>query len=668
MRSEQSKGRSVIGRAVAVVLMTALALVAISGCDEDSIERQLGRSTAASVESTYGVNHDPLLCEWITHVGQTMVSFSTRQQIPYTFKVLETDIVNAFAGPWGHVYVTEGLLEFAETEDEIWTVVGHELGHVEHRDIIKSLKQSLLFGVGASIVGGESQTLGDIAGIGAGLLSLRYSRKDEYAADDEGRWLSYAAGHDPHDQIRFFNRLQKEKERGSPSYLEVVLSTHPPTERRIDRQQQQPELNPSNVAALLHIGRGYMRRAHYGQAVNYLESAVDLAPDSVQAHTALADALAGRGEHELAAQHYQIALSHQHSDRYVAQRLNQAQNPAVISLAAVTPQETAEAQQYLDKAGLIALQASTAAVQVETFSQQLARRLAPATNRNRQTTDELLGLAGGESELDDSTNTVVIAGNAAISRAADSVYAAEQIRGLVAKMGPRVKQTGAEAHNCMERLAAGQGYSGQGVIVRRSLTELETALSELQHAREQALGSVGMIQQAQNSAADTLETVRKIMHCDEDDEDMKRLLISQARLLSAATDSQAEKALAAVKKAKKPAAKAQLRTLVSELNLVGLKADATQIPALDKLVAYYTMGQAAEVSRLREEGFGYGDTALVLAGAKSARQAPSSLAKDVSLGRSLVDQVSAVTDSSYGARVLLRFLAGAMAQEVTGDT
>ncbi len=75
------------------------------------------------------------------------------------------------------------------------------------------------------------------------------------------------AGYDPHGEIRFFERLQKEKQRGSPCYIQVLLSTHPPTSRRIGRQNNQPELDAQNTAALLYIGRGHMRRAHYTRAI-----------------------------------------------------------------------------------------------------------------------------------------------------------------------------------------------------------------------------------------------------------------------------------------------------------------------------------------------------------------------------------------------------------------
>lgn len=667
MLTEQSKRHSITGLSVVVVLMALLALGVLSGCDEDDIERHLGRSTAASVESTYGVNHDPLVCEWIDYVGQSMVSFSTRQHIPYTFKVLNANIVNAFAGPWGHIYVTEGMLEFAETEDEVWCVVGHEIGHVEHRDIIKSLKQSILFSIGVGLIGKKSETFGEVAGIGLGLLSLRYSRKDEYAADDEGRRLSYAAGYDPHGEIQFFKRLQKEKERGSPSYIEVLLSTHPPTERRIGRQQQMPELDSQNATALLHIGRGYMRRAQYARAIDYFEGVMALSPDSVQAHTALADALAGRGEHQRAAEHYQAALNQQQADRYVAQRLAQAQNPPPITVAALPPAESTGAQQQMERAKLVALHTSTAAARAEQFCEQFDGKVATASSRNRQTNNELLNLAGDETALDDSSRDAVLEANAAIGKAADSVYAAEQVRNVVEQLAPQLAQAGAEARSRLEKLAAGEGYAGQLAIVERSLRELEAATSELAEAQEQAIAAAEAIRQAQNLATESLSVIHRIMDYSGDDADRKAFLTRDARQSAARTEDQAREALAAINRAKKPATRARLRTLVARLNLIGMKAPATQMPGLDELVAHYTLGKSAQVSSVRDEGMGYGDTALILAASKSSDVAPGQLAEGVTPGRSIVNHISTFTDSAYGANILLRFLANAMEQEVATE-
>ncbi len=132
-----------------VCLCVALALT--SGCD-DKVEKQIGSLTASSVEKEYAVVSDPLISEWLNTAGQTMVGHSTRQSIPYSFKVIDTDMVNAFAAPYGYIYVTTGLLDFADTEDEIWGVVGHEIGHVVHRHGMSQAKKSFLYNIGLAIL------------------------------------------------------------------------------------------------------------------------------------------------------------------------------------------------------------------------------------------------------------------------------------------------------------------------------------------------------------------------------------------------------------------------------------------------------------------------------------------------------------------------------------
>ncbi|MFW5866233.1 MAG: M48 family metalloprotease, partial [Armatimonadota bacterium] len=157
------------------VALTAL-MVAGTGCDEGDVEEILGDMSAASIESAYEIDRDPLINEWLANRGHTIVSHTRRQNIPYSFSVIETDLVNAFAAPYGHVYVTSGFLDFARTEDEVGMVLAHEIGHIVNRDSIKRFKQNLIFGVLAQIISGESNTAGEVVGVGLGLLSPQYSR------------------------------------------------------------------------------------------------------------------------------------------------------------------------------------------------------------------------------------------------------------------------------------------------------------------------------------------------------------------------------------------------------------------------------------------------------------------------------------------------------------
>ena len=231
-------------------LPALLALSLLVGCDEDDIERSLGKQTSAAVEKEFGLNNDPVLGAWVNTLGHSLVGQSKRQGIPYHFRVVNTDMVNAFAAPWGYIYVTQGMLRFAQSEDELAFVVGHEVGHVANRDSIKSFKNSILFNIGVALLGTQSETLANIGGIGAGLLMLSYSRDDENDADLSGSAFAYASGYDPAGSTAFFQRLMTEIEKDRPSSFEHIFMTHPPTDKRLAAEKKRPEMNLADPAVV----------------------------------------------------------------------------------------------------------------------------------------------------------------------------------------------------------------------------------------------------------------------------------------------------------------------------------------------------------------------------------------------------------------------------------
>ncbi|MBU0610343.1 MAG: hypothetical protein KKI08_20850, partial [Armatimonadetes bacterium] len=87
------------------VLLALLAVALLAGCNQDDIERNLGQQTSVAIEKEFGLNQDPVLAAWIATLGHSLVGQSARQNIPYHFRVIDTDMVNAFAAPWGYVYV-----------------------------------------------------------------------------------------------------------------------------------------------------------------------------------------------------------------------------------------------------------------------------------------------------------------------------------------------------------------------------------------------------------------------------------------------------------------------------------------------------------------------------------------------------------------------------------
>ncbi len=710
-RARLWRGRCVAVRLLALLVLAGLA-AGLSGCNEDDIERELGSMSARSVESSYRVVRDPLLNEWIDNMGQTMVAYCTRQQIPYQFKIIDTDVVNAFAAPYGHIYVTTGLIEFAEDEDEVWGVVGHEIGHVVRRHSIKSVKEGFLFNLATVLIGSKNETFGDIAGLGLGLLSLRHSRKDEYQADDQGTRLAYLAGHDPRGNTDFFARLFDEMEhRHRASYLEVMFRTHPPTERRITRQMAHPELDETNVDALLRTARGYMQRGRYAVAFEHLDKALSAAPDSPQILTVLGDALAARGEWESAAKCYEHALQSWPADPYVQQQLAMAEPEHPDQTLAMTPAEQDAARNTLTRAELLALRASSTRIEMQSISQQIDSRTRTLAKSATDVNDSLMDLGTSSTELSSGAQQAMLAVNGAVAKASDSVYSLERLGKVLDEAGAEVRSLTQQGLAALQAASEGNAQAGEVAIATRSLVEIEAALNELQSASEGAGASLSEVERAQRSAQSTLEDATRLMRFArevdatrraywaakaevakaKDRPDSDALARAKRRMESArwelmmaemqesnyisrvndsarVTDRHGTTAWEKVDSARQTAHNAQVRLTVARLNLMALAQSSAMRQALDKLVAYYTMATPRQAAELRETGLGVGDAAVVLAASKSSGIAPLTLAGTPSPTRSIVDAISRPGESLMGPRLLLRFLSAAMTQEVELQT
>ena len=203
----------------------------------EAAEIDLGRQTDQQVRAMYGVYDDPALNDYVSKVGMQLVPHTHRPHLDYHFAVLDTPVINAFAAPGGYIYVTRGILALFKTEAELATVLGHELGHVNHRHSVKKLSQMLLVQVGLAVGGALSETFKDISGladVGIQLMFLKFSRHDERQADTCGVNYSRSARYNPEHMIGFFNALEKMGDlSGGGHSLPGFLSTHPLTANRI---------------------------------------------------------------------------------------------------------------------------------------------------------------------------------------------------------------------------------------------------------------------------------------------------------------------------------------------------------------------------------------------------------------------------------------------------
>ncbi len=204
-----------------------------------SIEREmaLGKSLAQEVERSSKLIDDPVVSEYVNRVGQNLVRNSDAK-VPFTIKVIDSDVVNAFALPGGFFYVDSGLILRADTEAELAGVMAHEIAHVAARHGTKNATKGEL----AQLATIPLIMLGPGGWAGYGIYEglnfaipmsfLKFSRDAEYEADYLGLQYMYAAGYDPNAFVTFFEKVEMEEKR-QPGTVPKFFSTHPPTPERV---------------------------------------------------------------------------------------------------------------------------------------------------------------------------------------------------------------------------------------------------------------------------------------------------------------------------------------------------------------------------------------------------------------------------------------------------
>jgi predicted Zn-dependent protease len=195
-----------------------------------------------------GAYADPALAGYLSSIGNLLARTSETPGTKFTFTLLDTPIVNAFALPGGYVYITRGLLALADNEAEVAGVLAHEIGHVTARHSAERHGQTVaasVFGLGLGLLLGRGPATDLYGGVAA--VALRsYSREQEYESDLLGVRYMTRAGYDPGAMASFLSRLQahgrfESELRGEPGKADQfdILRTHPRTADRIARAIQE---------------------------------------------------------------------------------------------------------------------------------------------------------------------------------------------------------------------------------------------------------------------------------------------------------------------------------------------------------------------------------------------------------------------------------------------
>jgi beta-barrel assembly-enhancing protease len=175
-----------------------------------------------------------------SRIGQRVARTSLRPNLPYSFHVIHDEQINAFSGPGGHVYVTDALMRLAN-DDELASVLAHEVGHVVARHSLKTIQQSQTLGGLADLFGSITGVAGDTAGqlgkaaasiAASGLLAV-HNREEEREADFLGVHGMAKAGFNPEGMVTMFQQLQRVSQTNS-SLLGSLFNDHPDVQERID--------------------------------------------------------------------------------------------------------------------------------------------------------------------------------------------------------------------------------------------------------------------------------------------------------------------------------------------------------------------------------------------------------------------------------------------------
>src|ERR1700723_162649 len=206
-------------------------------------EIQLGKQLSAEVERQAKFINDPVVTEYVNRVGQNLVRNSDAQ-VPFTIKVIDSDVVNAFALPGGFFYVNSGLILHADEESELAGVMAHEIAHVCARHGTKQATKSDIIQMGAMVAtifipytwAGYAIYQG--MNFAIPMTFLKFTRVDEAEADYLGLQYMYKAGYDPNAFVSFFEKVQAD-EKKQPGTIPKIFSTHPPTPDRIVKAQNE---------------------------------------------------------------------------------------------------------------------------------------------------------------------------------------------------------------------------------------------------------------------------------------------------------------------------------------------------------------------------------------------------------------------------------------------
>ena len=281
-------------------------LILVSEEQEIQIDKQ---NSPHQFSADYGVVQDEALNRYVDQTGKAVAARSHRPHMPYSFRVVNANYVNAYAFPGGSIACTRGILLSLDNEAELAALLGHELGHVNARHTAQQMSKGILTQAvvgGLSVLAGtRGATYGELASqlgmIGAGALLASYSRDNEREADALGMEYMVQTGYGPQGMIGLMDMLRGLSKR-KPSAIELMFATHPMSDERYRTAVETAQLEyksaenlrlyreryMDNTAKLrtlngaieeMQIGEREMMQKKFGNAEDHFNEALKLVPN-----------------------------------------------------------------------------------------------------------------------------------------------------------------------------------------------------------------------------------------------------------------------------------------------------------------------------------------------------------------------------------------------------
>ena len=256
----QAQFGGLIGR-VQKALDATKAVDSLNITEEEEVT--LGALVSEKVRARFGVVQDPEIHRYVTLVGLALAQQSERPELPWTFIVLDTDGVNAFAAPGGFVHITRGALGLIKSEAELAAVMGHEIGHVAHSHTINAIRKGNVERlVTQAALADRSPFLEAFSNLAYDhVLEGTFDRGDELDADEFSVGIARKLGYAPGMLGDFLERLA-ERNKDTPA-RNGLFASHPDTEERIEK-----------VRTLAGSARGASVQARYAANVTYEAAAI----------------------------------------------------------------------------------------------------------------------------------------------------------------------------------------------------------------------------------------------------------------------------------------------------------------------------------------------------------------------------------------------------------